>query len=445
MVRRATVLLLAIALLCGPASAAGKTTERLVADLADIRQRAKAYAELKKRKDPRAIAMLESILPSLDWVGQYWGVLILEAYGKGERIDSALRSLAAQRNPHLRATAGSALYRRGDRSTVPAIADALATPGIDAPVRVQMIWRVLPVKETAIWSALGELLKPKADETVISAALYVLGVHLARPAIPSIRGLLEDERILVRSHAAVLLHRFGEEEHAGVIAEAIGSGKLTVKLWPRYHLQLYWTGRYPKAILDALTERIPEEPNPTVLTQMIWHLGAARHRPAVEPLRKLVDHAEPTVAAAAFAALLRIPGALPPEKLLPLLTARKASVRLRAAEALRRGDDGAGLPAVIEVRETSASPEERVEAVRILSTFRKSAAVSPLVDALLDAAPTVRARAVLGLTNLLATLFPYRSFQIASTGYDAKRKPAENAAAVETIRAWWKKARSEDW
>jgi len=155
MAARAATLLLALALLAGAAVGAERTTERLVADLADARLRWRAYRELRKRKDPRAIDMLKAILPSLDTGGQHLGVLILASYGKGERIDEALRSLAGQRNPHLRAAAGSSLYRRGDRGFVLAVADALVTPGVEAPVRVQMLWRVMAVKEPAVWSAVA--------------------------------------------------------------------------------------------------------------------------------------------------------------------------------------------------------------------------------------------------------------------------------------------------
>jgi len=243
----------------------------------------------------------------------------------------------------------------------------------------------------------------------------------------------------------VLLHRFGEEQHAAVVAEGIRSGKIHAKIWPRFHLALSRAGRYPEPVREALTERIAVEPNPTVLAQMVWHLGRARHRPAADPLRKLFEHPDPKVAAAAFAAHLQIPGAATTESLLPLLEAKAPALRLRAAEALRRLDDASGLPAVTGVRETARSALDRLEAVRILSTYRRSAAVAPLVDALLDADARVRARAGQALTNLLATLFPYRSFQLASAGYDPKKPPAANTAAVERIRAWWGKARTRDW
>ena len=68
-----------------------------------------------KRKDPKAVYPIQGLLPDLDATGQVYGVNIIAGVGT-KTATSVLKTLARLGDPHLRVTAGAALYRTGDRS-----------------------------------------------------------------------------------------------------------------------------------------------------------------------------------------------------------------------------------------------------------------------------------------------------------------------------------------
>jgi len=425
------------------AGAPPRDTKDLVNDLRDARLRVAAYRELMKRKDPRSVYPIQGVLPDLDATGQLYGVNIIAAVGT-KTADSVLKTLTRLGDPHLRVTAGAALYRRGDRSAVLSMADALLSDGVTDTTRILMITRVYGVSEPAIATAAGRLLAPNTNHLVIYYALYLLHRQDARRIAPQAVRVLEDKRAAVRAMTSAFLLRFGREEHAGLAAAAIRDGKLDKTWWTRVRFYLVAAPRIPPLILEAVAARLPAEADRTITLQMIYLLGQYSFRNGASALRKRVGDGDRTIAGAAFDALLKIPGGFDRDRLAKLLTDPEPAIRLKAVDALRRYDDLSGLPTACKVLEDGA-PADRVAAARVVGEFRRSEAVEPLLAALSDPRPDVRAAALAGLTGTFAALYPYRRFNLPLTGYHPKLAPKQSAPAVDRIRAWWKENRSRDW
>ncbi len=75
--------------------------------------------------------------------------------------------------------------------------------------------------------------------------------------------------------------------------------------------------------------------------------------------------------------------------------------------------------------------------MRALGQFRVRAALPPLLDALADDDAQVRRDAFTGVARLLPALFPYRRFDMRAAGYQPDAAPAQRAAGLAALRAWW--------
>ncbi|MEN8151082.1 MAG: HEAT repeat domain-containing protein, partial [Planctomycetota bacterium] len=375
-------LLLALA---GSAHAARKKTADLVNDLRDGRTRTAAYRELLKRKDPKAVYPIQGLLPELDTTGQYYGVLILAATGT-KTADDALRTVTKLGDPHLRVTAGAALYRKGDRAVVLSMADALLTKDVPSPTRTLMIRRLYAVREPAIAAAVGRLLAADGDHLVLYYALHLLHTQEAWRIAPQAVRLLEDKRAAVRALGSAFLLRFGLEEYAGPAAKAIRDGKLDRTWWGRVRFYIVAAPRVAPDVLSAIAARLPDEADRSIVLSMIHLLGQEEHRPGARALRRRIGDGDRTIAGAAFDALLKIPGGLTREKLAERLQDPEPAIRLKAVDALRRHDDRSALPVAAAILADGA-PADRRAAALVIGKFRSSSAVEPLLRALEDSRP----------------------------------------------------------
>ena len=112
------------------------------------------------------------------------------------------------------------------------------------------------------------------------------------------------------------------------------------------------------------------------------------------------------------------------------------TIRVLAAEALRKYDDLGGLSVVAEVLDGDDVAARR-EAARVLGDFRTPKAIPLLIDALEDADVTARNYAWFGLMRTLPVLFPYRRFDLTSPGFASNAPAPARARAVAVLRAWW--------
>lgn len=438
-------LVILAALLFAAPVAAQDDLGRLVADLGakDSSKRVAALNELRKRKDPRAIPLVLAALPGYEYLGRYYGVLVLESYPP-KLAERAFRSLLNSESPFLRLCAGAALFRNGNTKAAAVVVRAL---GAEVPTQdmVNMLNRLHGVNHPDVRRAIRGLITADAEVTVISSAFYVLHNQKDRDALALCRELLEkDERGGVRALAAAYLYRFGETERAADLAREIRSGEIGSTEFFRVETMLKASGHVSVEILDALSDALEDETNTSVLSRVISMLADFRYRKAIPAIRKLLAHENRTVAKAAFDALASIPGALDGDSLRPLLNSEDADRRLWAADALRRMDDLTGIGKVIEIL-AKGTDTQRYEAARILGGFRKAEAVEPLIDALTDGYQSTRSNAANSLRSVLQSLYPYRRFDLKTAGYDYNAPDATRKAAQARIRDWWTNHRDRDW
>lgn len=439
---RSVRIALLVLLLAAPAFGGVGEITKLVKDLGVPRTRVAAYRGLLLRRDARAIPLLVSALPAYDIASQYYGVIVLSRYPRALG-DPALRKLTLTGTPALCVTAGAVLFARGGKDVGLPIADALLSGMVTPAVRRVLITRARAVNHPAVQSALRSLLRPTNDGATITLVLDTLHRQGCRAAARDAAKLTGDSRLLVRGQAAAWLHRFGDERCVEVVAEAIRAPQFKSTHWTRLHALLVAADRFPPPLLDALADRIRTEKDVRTLRAAIGLLRGHPHPPAAAALEPHLTHADDLVADAAFAALLEIPAALPPEKLQDLLGSEDEALALRAASALLRMDLRSGLPATLRILREGDAPV-RAKAAHLLGAVRRTAVVSPLIDALTDRDEAVREAARSSLEETLTVLFPYRSFHLAPAVY-VKGTPLAREKAAVALRVWWKRERSEDW
>jgi HEAT repeat protein len=448
---RASPLLLAVALAGAgalasppPARAADADPAALVEALAgdDAQARYDAYQALLASRPPEALALLAKRVPTLPLAAQSFGTSVVAGY-PAERTRPVYERWAASDAPYVRIYAGAALVRQGDPKGAVAVVAALETKGADPHALAMGLAQVTGLRDASITAAVRGLVRAGAPVAVLGPALYHHQFVGDREAPRVVGPLLSSPDVGPRALAAAFLWRTGDEARSAELAAALASPELSYDVFVRMNPLLSNGPRLPEAVLDALVGLVEGRREGWYLPIVLTHLGTSAYPKAVPVLRGLLDDAGAGVATAAFEALAKIPGGLRPEDVRALLTGADEARRVAAAEALRREDDPAGLEAVVDVLRTGKTA--RAEAARVLGTFRKRAAVDPLIDALLDPELSVRAAAQNALTATFQALFVYRRLDVGTAGYRSNATPDANRAAVDRIRAWWRAAKDGDW
>ena len=420
-----------------PGGATDKRLEQLLADLADEtnhQRRYDAYLVLQRERSVAALPAIVETLPRCGPQGQSLGLSLLMSY-PADVGHPALRKLLDRKSPLLEVGAAAVLFRSGDQSSVEHIVQPLARGDIAPALKSAMLNRIYGIREPKISAAVRSLIVPESDSSVLDAALNHLlqvedresqGKIAALLAAPSVR---DDTKALASAFAFAL----GDTNQADAVASAVrsGGGNLLVRI--QQYLQK--TVRLPEPILQAITEIAEKSEVGYHVQTAIGLLAQHGSGKEIALFKKLLDHKNAQVAKAALEAIQKSGAGLPVDALRRLLASEQVSLALAAADGLRKADDPSGLPRVLELLKSGAT--ERAEAARVLGNFRHPSVIPVLIEALLDAEPGVRSAAEQGLTRLLPNLFPYRRFDMASTGYAANGTPSARAEAVQRIRAWW--------
>ncbi|MBL9088971.1 MAG: HEAT repeat domain-containing protein [Planctomycetia bacterium] len=444
---RAAVLVLVVAVVLArpaPARAADADPAALVEALAgdDTQARYDAYRVLLASHPPEALPLLAKRVPTLPLAAQSFGTSVVAGY-PADRTRPVYERWAASDAPYVRMFAGAHLLRQGDAKGSAAVVAVLKAEGTDPTALSMGLSQLTGLRDAAVTAAVRALVRPGAPVAVLGPALYHLQFVDDREA-PRVAGpLLSSPDVATRALAAAFLWRTGDEARAADLAAALASPDLPYEAFVRMNPLLSNGPRLPEAVLDALVAIVEGKREGWYLPLVIAHLGTSAWGKAVPVLRTLLDDPGAGVAAAAFEALAKVPGGLRPDDVRALLTGPDEARRVAAAEVLRREDDPAGLDAVVDVLKTGKTA--RAEAARVLGTFRRRAAVDPLIDALLDPDVSVRAAAQNALAMTFQALFVYRRLDLAATGYRSNATPEANRAAVEKVRAWWRAAKDGDW
>jgi HEAT repeat protein len=380
------------------------------------------------------VPLLVRRLPEAPLGGQSLGFSLLQSYPR-DLSAPAMHSLLAGRAPYLALAAAAWLWRSEDKSLGGKIVEAFGQARSNEE-RVMMLGQVHGIRDDKLTVSVRALLMPGTDSDVLDAALYWLQQADDAASRPVARALLaggqlgDGERALV---AAFLLGS-GDLDASEAFAAAVAKAPTTVLY--RLPRLLERAPRLDEKAIEALTSLLAEGTSSAQRTA-VARILAKHPSPRTRPLlHDLLDSDDEALARAAFDALAS-QGALDPVRLQRLLSGQP-QLALRAAEALRRLDDHSGLPRVLEI---AAEPgRQRTEAVRILAGFRVKAAVPPLLAALDASDLQLRIAAFSGLQALLPSLFPYRRFDLSSTGYAPSAAEAERRAGRDKIAAWWQEA-----
>jgi HEAT repeat protein len=424
---------LLILFLCVP-GAAQADAKGLVRQLGgtDNRVRYEAFRTLRSTKPPAALPLLAAALPRFPLHAKNLGVSVLHAYPR-EKVAPIMLRFARGESAFLMVQAGVWLYQSGNRSAVEFVVHGLGMT-VPATELSMNLGRVSLLRVPEVSTAVLRHVHGAADDGPLQQALWHLLACEHEPAIPVVRKLLAGAdrlRPTQRMVCAAFLVAMGEGGHVKMLADEIRNSKNISRLRQFLRRAPDLDREILAAILDFLDDKSGYQ-----VADALRLLAQHDYTPAVRKMRELLDDDDAQISKAAFDSLMRMGSGLESKHLRRLLHSSKPQVSIAAADALRRLDDLTGLSRVIELA-LKRGPH-RLDAVDALGKFRSREAVSPLIERLDDADRNVRDRAHHGLTRILSGLFPYRSLDLASTGYRSTGPAAARKTAVAQIRHWWK-------
>jgi HEAT repeat protein len=395
--------------------------------------RNRARDTLAARRDPSVIAPIVAALPRFGFTSRTAAQKVLEAM-PWPHIQKRMRALLRSPDLELRALAAASLFRKGDEAGVPAAARALREGRHEGPDYWPVLIRAYSIRHEDISAAIRSRL-PKLQGHALRYALIHVFLAEDRLAISLVESLTTSKDRAVRLPACALLYQMGRRDVipalATNLADAAGT-ELALRDALRF---LAPVPRPPKAVLGALVTRLAGDDRAAIQVAVLGQLADWACLQALPLALERLDHDDGKVARAAFGLIVRLTGRDRQEALETALSHRDGTIRVLAAEALRRLDIHAGLPVVLEVLR-SRNVVDRREAARVLGTFPLRRVIPSLIDAFMDRDRLVREAASKGLCRVVTTLFPHLRLDWSILD---PRAPAEaRKKAVEVLRAWWK-------
>jgi HEAT repeat protein len=436
---RHAAVLVAVLLSFAPARLAGQEdVAQLVEELGseDSSVRYAAYRKLLARKTPEALVTLAKRLPEFSAYAQSLGLSLVTSFPEPGR-ERALRSFLDGKPSLSRLGAAAWFLQRGEERVIGHIVACLRDPG-PPPALNLMLGRLWNVEAPAVLQAVLERVTATAEIADLATALRILARAKSRNAIPKIeeiaaRAELDADR---RALFAAFLVVMGEGRHREALAAAIPE----TKIWSQLRLVLAEAQSLDKAVLAAIL-LLAEEQEGVHFRYTLELLARHRYRPAVPKLQTWLESEDGDRSKAALDALMTMGEDLPRHKLSNLLNSEVDANCIAAASALRRLDDDSGVPRLIEIIEGGGSSKR--SAVQELGKFRDRRVVPVLIDMLDDPDSSVRSSAFGSLPVIFRSLFPYRRFDFAATGYLYSASSAQRQPAIAQIRRWWNTQASE--
>jgi len=433
------ILLALNSVILAPSLAAQKEVAKLVSRLnvANGTQRNTAYQALYRGKPREAMALLQRQLPDFEIYGQDLGLKLLERYPAKEAVP-VLRKLANSSSPYLQCGAATLLYRAGFKDYNKIITRNLWHPSADDRSRAAMIRRLAGIDDPKIQAAIRDLLIPKIGFSVLNMVLEHLRKTDDAPASKTVKRLLDAKETSGSARLICLAFLFarGDTEMIEALAQAIAKAKAVhSNVW-----KLFKTGPKPdKQLLAGIATHAEKTTSQASLGLALPILLKHDPKTAIPLLRKLMVHNKPEIAEVAYATLAATPGTLKMKQLREMLASEEPRLSLFAAETLCRRDDPSGLKKVLTL--AGKPGKHRYRAVQILSGFRLDESVATMIDALADNDRKVRQQAFAGLDAILRSLFPYRRFDLNTTGYTLDAAAPARKLAIAKLHAWWKEHR----
>jgi HEAT repeat protein len=286
---------------------------------------------------------------------------------------------------------------------------------------------------------LRKIVETDKEPEVRKRALQSLTSHKDAESGPWLKKLANDEKDPLHVEALAELIKLGDPDAVEKGLAILEKGKLDVN--PMFDLLFALRTAGGRDVAERLRALLDRTDNVSARMQIISTLAQLKDTKSIPMLVKLVEDKNPSVADAAVMALVELAGRGQIETIRKLLKHASADRRLKGAEALVALDDPSGIPVLKETL-NEKTVYYRQRAVTALSGCRSKEVVEPLLFAMSDEDVNVRSSAGTGLMAVLAALYPYRKFDLAKAGYDARNGTAQaRADAIAKIREWWEKNR----
>ena len=229
-------------------------------------------------------------LSTLTWA---WFPVMCMAHPAAEQAAGNLQSA----DPAVREHAASTLGRIGDRSTVPALVDALKDPA--SGVRREAAKALGSIKDARAVAPLAQALGDR-DMNVRLYAAYALGEIKDATAVGPLLHALRDPEWCVRDQAAWALREIRDPAVAAPVAAALKEPNVDVAhvVWILRHLRSAQTVEQLAALAAA--------PDAETRIRVVRVLGELQDAAAVDPLIAALEDGDPGVRRRAVEALAKI-------------------------------------------------------------------------------------------------------------------------------------------
>ncbi len=285
-------------------------------------------------------------------------------------------------------------------------------------------------------AALRTFILAEKDADVRKSAVLALISHKDPESAPFLKRIANDEVDPLRFYALCALIKLGDADAIERGLTLLEKGGLEVSALYDVIYALRIAGG--REVADRLRAMLQKATEVNVVIQLINALADLKDGRSIPYLTKYVDDKNSSVCEAAIRALVELGGKSQIDLLKKLLT-RAAPVNIAAAEALVALDDPSGIP-ILKESLSDKSQYYRQRSATALGVLRVPEVVPGLIVALADDDLSVRTSASTALIGALRHLYPYRKFDFAEVGYDAKSTDAvARGKAIEQIKAWWEK------
>jgi HEAT repeat protein len=379
----------------------------------DARVSAAAAETLARMRDPRATRLLVGYLASPDWQLRARAAQVLMRVPDAAASGGIVPLVNALRDRDLvvRYYASEALVAVG-APAVPELANLFSTGRfIDRERSARILARI----GRPSVGPLARLIEDKGSSPELkAAAAHVLGFIADPGAIPSLLGLLSDQRYFVREQASFALGRIGGPaiekltdltrsstpairesalEGLGAACSEVGR-KSGVPADPgEKRAEPPEVIRSVDLIINAL-----RDPNVSVRSAAVHALGESGSPRAVEPLIAILKDETSTLRGEASVALGKLRSAAVPGLVLALSSDRP-SIRMLAAQALGETGSIDAVPALIQLISTDVSGA-RGEGIDALGKLGDASAADAIIAAMAAGSPGVRQKSISALVLL---------------------------------------------
>ena len=421
-----------------PCLQAQKSSERaaqLVALLKsdEPQKRNEGYMGLLREKPPEAVELVVADIAKWSVPAQDSGLNALSLYPDELKLP-ALRKLLASKAPLVELGAAAWLVRVGETQHVPHIVGPLKQKDLPGATRRMLLGRLWGVRDPQVLAQVRAMAEPGEEAATAGEALWTLLVAEDGGMQRRAAELWQDPRTAAwKAQLGAYLVACGDPRAGDALAGELRTNPASVWTMSRF---LDKAPSLPPPLLAALAElaKGADQGHAIAALGLLGTFGEAKQ---LETVGELLSSPSVQLAKAALQALLKRVDWLPKGKLKGMLSSPDPELAIAAADALRRMDDHSGLERVLQL--AAQDGPQRYAAVTALGAYRLPRCIPALLDAMEAQDQPVRTQAGQGVASTLQAMHPYRRFDLAAAGWNAGGAPAERAAALAKLRAWWAK------